>query len=62
MINYDLPLLKENYIHRVGRTGRFGRKGTAISFITEEDVRAMREIEKFYSTQISELPSDVRTL
>ena len=42
--------------------GSFRAQGTAISFITEEDVRAMREIEKFYSTQISELPSDVRTL
>ncbi|EDO17401.1 hypothetical protein Kpol_1060p58 [Vanderwaltozyma polyspora DSM 70294] len=59
VINYDLPTNKENYIHRIGRGGRFGRKGVAINFVTNEDVGAMREIEKFYSTQIEELPADV---
>lgn len=59
VINYDLPKNKENYIHRIGRGGRFGRKGVAINFVTDEDVGAMREIEKFYSTQIEELPENV---
>jgi len=62
VINYDLPLVKENYIHRIGRSGRFGRKGVGINFITEEDVRAMREIESFYHTQINEMPMDVANL
>lgn len=59
VINYDLPTNKENYIHRIGRGGRFGRKGVAINFVTARDVGAMREIEKFYSTQIDELPENV---
>lgn len=59
VINYDLPSNKENYIHRIGRGGRFGRKGVAINFVTDKDVGMMREIERFYSTQISELPGDI---
>ncbi|CCC68897.1 hypothetical protein NCAS_0B08130 [Naumovozyma castellii] len=62
VINYDLPTNKENYIHRIGRGGRFGRKGVAINFVVNDDVGAMRELEKFYSTQIEELPSDIATL
>ncbi|GME79213.1 unnamed protein product [Ambrosiozyma monospora] len=62
VINYDLPSNKENYIHRIGRGGRFGRKGVAINFISNEDVGAMREIEKFYSTQIEELPANFGNL
>lgn len=42
MINYDLPTNRENYIHRIGRGGRFGRKGVAINFVTEEDKRALQ--------------------
>jgi translation initiation factor 4A len=62
VINYDLPANKENYIHRIGRGGRFGRKGVAINFVTERDVGMMREIEKFYSTQIEEMPADIGSL
>lgn len=62
VINYDLPANKENYIHRIGRGGRFGRKGVAINFVTSNDVGAMREIERFYSTQIDEMPADIGTL
>ncbi|CAN3374284.1 hypothetical protein DIURU_000837 [Diutina rugosa] len=62
VINYDLPSNKENYIHRIGRGGRFGRKGVAINFVTERDVGMMREIEKFYSTQIEEMPADIGSL
>eukprot|EP00184_Porphyridium_aerugineum_P001897 CAMPEP_0184703624 /NCGR_PEP_ID=MMETSP0313-20130426/28469_1 /TAXON_ID=2792 /ORGANISM="Porphyridium aerugineum, Strain SAG 1380-2" /LENGTH=410 /DNA_ID=CAMNT_0027164439 /DNA_START=105 /DNA_END=1337 /DNA_ORIENTATION=+ len=62
VINYDLPTNRENYIHRIGRGGRFGRKGVAINFVTSEDVREMREIEKFYNTTIEEMPQDVADL
>lgn len=56
VINYDLPSNRENYIHRIGRSGRFGRKGVAINFVTVEDVRILRDIEQYYATQIDEMP------
>merc|ERR1719375_273554 len=59
VINYDLPNKVENYLHRIGRSGRFGRKGVAINFVTDRDVRSMRDIERHYETQIEELPSDI---
>jgi len=62
VINYDLPRNLENYIHRIGRSGRFGRKGVAINFVTSEDSRALRELEQFYNTQIEEMPADVANL
>ena len=62
VINYDLPTNRENYIHRIGRSGRFGRKGVAINFITAGDVRYLRDIEQFYHTQIEEMPMDVADL
>lgn len=62
VINYDLPRNLENYIHRIGRSGRFGRKGVAINFITQDDSRALRELEQFYNTQIEEMPADIANL
>jgi len=62
VINYDLPTNRENYIHRIGRGGRFGRKGVAINFLTGEDTRTLREIEQFYNTQIEEMPMNVADL
>merc|ERR1712130_470441 len=59
VINYDLPRNLENYIHRIGRSGRFGRKGVAINFITNEDVKALRELEEFYHTEVPEMPANV---
>lgn len=56
VINYDLPRNLENYIHRIGRSGRFGRKGVAINFVTNDDVRTLRELEQFYNTTIEEMP------
>merc|ERR1712146_66872 len=44
VINYDLPQRVENYSHRIGRSGRFGRKGVAVNFITNNDVRTLRDI------------------
>jgi ATP-dependent RNA helicase len=59
VICYDLPSNRELYIHRIGRSGRFGRKGVAINFVRKEDVRLLRDIEQFYSTQIDEMPANV---
>merc|ERR1719440_1831605 len=59
VINFDLPQNMENYLHRIGRSGRFGRKGVAINFVTNQDVRTMKDIEKYYHTQIEELPENI---
>ena len=56
VINYDLPNNRELYIHRIGRSGRFGRKGVAINFVKNDDIRILRDIEQYYSTQIDEMP------
>jgi len=61
VINYDLPNNLENYLHRIGRSGRFGRKGMAINFVTKKDVNTLRDIERFYSTQIEEMPKNLST-
>jgi ATP-dependent RNA helicase len=62
VICYDLPNNRELYIHRIGRSGRFGRKGVAINFVKNEDVRILRDIEQYYSTQIDEMPMNVADL
>jgi ATP-dependent RNA helicase len=62
VINYDLPNNRELYIHRIGRSGRFGRKGVAINFVKSDDVRVLRDIEQYYSTQIDEMPMNVADL
>ena len=60
VINYDLPLSRELYLHRIGRSGRFGRKGVAINFVRNEDVQTLRDIEQYYGTQIDEMPTDLK--
>ena len=62
IINYDLPLNKETYIHRIGRSGRYGRKGVAINFLNDEDEPTIKEIEKFYNTEVKELPIEVDSI
>jgi len=62
VINYDLPREKSTYIHRIGRSGRFGRKGTAINFVTPEDKEELEGLQKFYNTCIEELPSDLSAI
>jgi translation initiation factor 4A len=59
VINFDLPKCVNTYLHRIGRSGRWGRKGVGINFITRRDVIKMKEIESHYSTQISEMPSEL---
>ena len=62
VINYDLPNDLENYLHRIGRSGRFGRKGIAVNLVKQEDVGVLREIERFYDTQIEEMPEQLTSL
>ncbi|EWM21323.1 eukaryotic initiation factor 4a-iii [Nannochloropsis gaditana] len=62
VINYDLPNNRELYIHRIGRSGRFGRKGVAINFVRNDDISILRDIEQYYSTQIDEMPMSVHDL
>ena len=59
VINFDLPPQRESYIHRIGRSGRFGRKGVSINFIRTQDVQPMKEIEKFYNTQVEPMPQNI---
>ena len=61
VINFDIPRCVHNYLHRIGRSGRWGRKGMAINFITREDVGTMKRIETHYKSTITELPSDFET-
>jgi len=59
VINYDLPRNFEKYIHRIGRSGRFGRKGVAINLISTEDAQRLKEIERYYNTAIEEMPAHI---
>ena len=58
VINFDIPRSTETYLHRIGRSGRWGRKGVAINFVTKHDVYCMRNIEAHYKIEIDELPAD----
>ena len=62
VINFDLPKCVHNYLHRIGRSGRWGRKGVGINFITRRDIQQIKKIEEHYSTQIQELPEDISFL
>ena len=62
VVNYDLPVNMENYIHRIGRSGRFGRQGLAINLITPSTAKYLRQIEVYYKTSIPELPADLTAL
>ena len=57
VINFDVPKCVHTYLHRIGRSGRWGRKGTGINFVTKFDIKYLKQIEEHYSTQITELPA-----
>jgi translation initiation factor 4A len=58
VINFDIPKNIHTYLHRIGRSGRWGRKGAGINFVTRRDMSRVKDIEKYYNTQIDELPQD----
>jgi superfamily II DNA/RNA helicase len=62
VINFDVSKCVHTYLHRIGRSGRWGRKGVAINFITQADVDKLREIERFYHCQINEFPANYENL
>ena len=59
VINYDLPKEKETYIHRIGRSGRYGRKGIAINLLRNDEIEYLKHIESYYDTKINEMPADI---
>jgi len=62
VINYELPRNYEQYLHRVGRCGRFGRKGIAINLLTTREMYKLKELERFYSTSVEEMPGNIQEL
>jgi translation initiation factor 4A len=62
VLNYDLPRNLEKYIHRIGRSGRFGRKGVSINLIDDSEFPVMRDLERFYNCKISEMPANIADL
>jgi translation initiation factor 4A len=62
VINFDVPKCVNTYLHRIGRSGRWGRKGVGINFITRRDVAKIKEIEQHYSCKIEEMPADLSFL
>ena len=62
VINYDLPPSKETYIHRIGRCGRFGKKGVAISMVKtddQSDIKTLQKMKQIYKVDIKEMPNDI---
>lgn len=62
VINYEMPRENEIYLHRIGRSGRFGRKGMAINFVTPDEKQHLETLQKFYNTTIDPLPTDLSLL
>ncbi len=59
VINFDFPIYSETYLHRIGRSGRFGHLGLAINFITEDDKQSLFKIEDELSTKINPIPQEI---
>jgi len=59
VLNYEFPKLREGYLHRVGRAGRYGRKGVGINLVSQAEAASLIEVEKYYSTKIEEMPMDL---
>ena len=62
VINYELPTNTENYVHRIGRAGRYGRKGTTINLLLPEEENHMREISELYGMTVDRFPNDTSSL
>jgi superfamily II DNA/RNA helicase len=62
VVNFDIPKCVDTYLHRIGRSGRWGRKGVGINFVTRYDIDKMKAIEAHYKTEIKELPSTFQNL
>lgn len=62
VINYEMPIQRENYVHRIGRSGRYGKKGMAINLVCGDELSTVKDIERHYSTTIDELPEDLTLL
>jgi translation initiation factor 4A len=62
VINFDLPKDPHTYLHRIGRSGRWGRKGVGINFITRRDITGIKEIERYYNKEIVELPANFESV
>jgi len=62
VINFDIPHCIDNYLHRIGRSGRWGRKGVGINFVMRRDIDQLRRIEQHYDSQINEMPQDLTFL
>ena len=62
VINYDMPKYPQTYIHRIGRSGRYGRKGSAINFVTKKEKNTLNFIKKLYNTEINPLPDNITDL
>jgi superfamily II DNA/RNA helicase len=62
VVNFDIPKCVDTYLHRIGRSGRWGRKGVGINFVTKYDVDKIKTIEAHYNTQIKEFPANYNTL
>jgi translation initiation factor 4A len=61
-MNFELPSNRENYIHRIGRSGRFGKKGVSINLLSPNETKMREEIERYYSIHMEELPFDLSTI
>jgi len=62
VINFELPNKMENYLHRIGRSGRYGRKGVAINILSNKEQRDLQNLERYYHTNIAPLPDDIDTI
>ena len=58
VINFDIPKNEHTYLHRIGRSGRWGRKGIAINFQTKQDSDKLKRFSDYYHTEIAEMPAD----